>query len=65
MKRTVNSIQFRATHLHFTQGQVLPSSKDNYVNIAAIHSITLEFSSSSGRDACDYSTLVKEAKSLI
>lgn len=54
-------IEDRAIHFHFTQSQVFISSRDDYVNIAAIHPhsvtrVTVEVLNGTSWDAWDHST---------
>ena len=48
-------IQDGAVHLHLAQTQEL-FSRDDYVNVAAVHPVTLELSDTARRDTRDHST---------
>lgn len=61
LKQALQLIEDRAIHFHLTQSQVFMSSRDDYVNIAAIHPhpvtrVTVELLNGTSWDAWDHST---------
>ena len=49
-------VQYRAIHLHLTQGQIYSFSRSNYCNVATIHPLTVERLCKTRRDVTDHST---------